>query len=34
VNRVSPPPFEQFFAYRRFFPVAEVTPDGRRVLFV
>jgi dipeptidyl aminopeptidase/acylaminoacyl peptidase len=31
---VSPPPFEQFFAYRRFFPVAEITPDGRRVLFV
>ena len=31
---MSPPPFEQFFAYRRFFPVAEITPDGRRVLFV
>jgi len=28
------PPFEQFFAYRRFFPVAELTPDGERVLFV
>ncbi len=31
---MSPPSFEQFFAYRRFFPVAEITPDGRRVLFV
>jgi dipeptidyl aminopeptidase/acylaminoacyl peptidase len=28
------PPFEQFFAYRRFFPVAELMPDGERVLFV
>jgi dipeptidyl aminopeptidase/acylaminoacyl peptidase len=28
------PPFEQFFAYRRFYPVAEFTPDGGRVLFV
>jgi dipeptidyl aminopeptidase/acylaminoacyl peptidase len=28
------PPFEQFFAYRRFYPVAELTPDGERVLFV
>ena len=28
------PPFEQFFAHRRFLPVAEFTPDGRRVLFV
>jgi dipeptidyl aminopeptidase/acylaminoacyl peptidase len=28
------PPFEQFFAHRRFFPVAEFTPDGTRVLFV
>jgi dipeptidyl aminopeptidase/acylaminoacyl peptidase len=27
------PPFEQFFAHRRFQPVAELTPDGRRVLF-
>jgi dipeptidyl aminopeptidase/acylaminoacyl peptidase len=26
-------PFEQFFAYRRFQPVAELTPDGERVLF-
>jgi dipeptidyl aminopeptidase/acylaminoacyl peptidase len=34
VNPVSPPPFEQFFAYRRFSPVAQITPDGRRVLFV
>jgi dipeptidyl aminopeptidase/acylaminoacyl peptidase len=30
----APPPFEQFFAYRRFLPVAELTPDGSRVLFV
>jgi dipeptidyl aminopeptidase/acylaminoacyl peptidase len=28
------PPFEQFFAYRRLFPVAQLTPDGERVLFV
>jgi len=28
------PPFEQFLAHRRFLPVAEFTPDGRRVLFV
>ncbi len=28
------PPFEQYFAFRRFYPVAELTPDGRRVLFV
>jgi dipeptidyl aminopeptidase/acylaminoacyl peptidase len=28
------PPFEQFFAFRRFYPVAELTPDGRRLLFV
>jgi dipeptidyl aminopeptidase/acylaminoacyl peptidase len=28
------PPFEQFFAHRRFLPVAQFTPDGRRVLFV
>ncbi len=28
------PPFEQFFAYRRFLPVAQLTPDGERVLFV
>jgi hypothetical protein len=28
------PPFEQFFAYRRFFPVAQLTPDGMRVLYV
>ncbi|HEY2542949.1 MAG TPA: S9 family peptidase [Gaiellaceae bacterium] len=27
-------PFEQFFAYRRFLPVAELTPDGERLLFV
>jgi dipeptidyl aminopeptidase/acylaminoacyl peptidase len=27
-------PFEQFFAFRRFLPVAELTPDGERVLFV
>ena len=27
-------PFEQFFAYRRFYPVAEFTPDGERILFV
>jgi dipeptidyl aminopeptidase/acylaminoacyl peptidase len=27
-------PFEQFFAHRRFLNVAELTPDGRRVLFV
>jgi dipeptidyl aminopeptidase/acylaminoacyl peptidase len=28
------PPFEQFFAYRRFGSVAELTPAGHRVLFV
>ncbi|HET7568660.1 MAG TPA: S9 family peptidase [Gaiellaceae bacterium] len=28
------PPFEQFFAFRRFLPVAQFTPDGSRVLFV
>ena len=28
------PPFEQFFAHRRLYPVAELTPDGERVLFV
>jgi dipeptidyl aminopeptidase/acylaminoacyl peptidase len=28
------PPFEQFFAYRRFFPIAQFTSDGERVLFV
>ena len=28
------PLFEQFFAHRRFMPVAEFTPDGERVLFV
>lgn len=28
------PPFDQFFAYRRLFPHAELTPDGERVLFV
>jgi dipeptidyl aminopeptidase/acylaminoacyl peptidase len=28
------PAFEQFFAYRRFFPVAQLTPDAERVLFV
>jgi dipeptidyl aminopeptidase/acylaminoacyl peptidase len=28
------PPFEQFFAYRRFYPIAEFMPDGERVLFV
>ena len=27
------PPFEQFFAYRRFQAIAELTPDGDRVLF-
>jgi dipeptidyl aminopeptidase/acylaminoacyl peptidase len=27
-------PFEQFFAFRRFQPVAEFTPDGESVLFV
>jgi dipeptidyl aminopeptidase/acylaminoacyl peptidase len=27
-------PFEQYFAYRRFLPVAQLTPDGERVLFV
>ena len=31
---MSRPPFEQFFAYRRLFPIAELTPDGDRVLFV
>jgi Tol biopolymer transport system component len=31
---VRRPPFEQFFAYRRFLPVAQLTPDGERVLFV
>ncbi len=28
------PSFEQFFAFRRFFPIAQFTPDGERVLFV
>ena len=27
------PPFEQFFAHRRFEPIAQLTPDGERVLF-
>ena len=27
------PPFAQFFSYRRFQPVAELLPDGERVLF-
>ena len=26
-------PFEQYFAYRRFQPIAELTPDGEHVLF-
>ena len=28
------PPFEQYYAFRRFLPVAQFTPDGERVLFV
>ena len=28
------PPFEQFFAHRRLYPVAQFTPDGSGVLFV
>jgi dipeptidyl aminopeptidase/acylaminoacyl peptidase len=28
------PPFEQFFASRRLLPVADLTPDGERALFV
>ncbi|HVS85149.1 MAG TPA: S9 family peptidase [Gaiellaceae bacterium] len=28
------PPFEQFFAFRRLYPIAEFTPDGDRILFV
>jgi len=28
------PPFEQFFAFRRFYPIAQLTPDGECVLFV
>ncbi len=31
---VSKPPFEQFFAYRRLFPIAQLTPEGDRILFV
>jgi len=31
---VGRPPFEQFFAFRRLYPVAQLTPDGERVLFV
>jgi dipeptidyl aminopeptidase/acylaminoacyl peptidase len=31
---MSKPPFEQFFAYRRFYGVAELMPDGERLLFV
>jgi dipeptidyl aminopeptidase/acylaminoacyl peptidase len=31
---LAKPPFEQFFAHRRFYPVAEFTPDGSRILFV
>ena len=27
------PPFESFFAYRRFFPLAQLMPDGESVLF-
>ena len=27
------PPFEQYFAYRRFQPIAELAPDGETVLF-
>jgi dipeptidyl aminopeptidase/acylaminoacyl peptidase len=27
------PPFEQYFAYRRFQPIAELSPDGSSVLF-
>ena len=27
-------PFEQFFAFRRLFPIAQLTPDGERILFV
>jgi dipeptidyl aminopeptidase/acylaminoacyl peptidase len=28
------PPFEQYYAFRRFLSVAQFTPDGERVLFV
>ena len=31
---MAAPPFEQFFAHRRYYPVAEFMPDGERVLFV
>ena len=27
-------PFEQFFAFRRLFPIAQLTPHGERILFV
>ena len=29
----DPAPFEQYFAFRRFQPIAELTPDGESVLF-
>ncbi|HLX19781.1 MAG TPA: S9 family peptidase [Gaiellaceae bacterium] len=31
---MAPAPFEDYLAFRRFFPVAELTADGDRVLFV
>lgn len=31
---MAAPPFEQFYAYRRYYPVARFTPDGQRVLYV
>src|SRR5262245_55546663 len=31
---VAKPPFEQFFAFRRFYPITQFTPDGERLLFV
>lgn len=31
---MAAPPFEQFFAHRRYYSVAEFMPDGERVLFV
>jgi len=31
---VAVPPFEQFYAYRRYYPFVDFTPDGERVLFV
>jgi dipeptidyl aminopeptidase/acylaminoacyl peptidase len=33
-NVSAKPPFEQFFAFRRFYPITQFTPDGEHILFV